>query len=105
MIEVTDQAVEQIKKAAEQAKLNPKDFGIRVAVNRKNNGDFDYVMGFDEESEDDLVYRKKGVKTLAHPAYAEMLRGCVLDFVELEPGQFEFVFMNPNDPSYVPPKV
>ena len=32
-----------------------------------------------------------------------MLRGATLDFVELEPGDFQFIFLNPNDPNYVPP--
>jgi iron-sulfur cluster assembly protein len=38
------------------------------------------------------------------PDSVELLKGATLDFVELEPGQFNFIFMNPNDPEYVPPK-
>ena len=33
----------------------------------------------------------------------ELLNGTVLDYVELESGQFNFIFMNPNDPHYQPP--
>ena len=31
------------------------------------------------------------------------MEGATLDYVEIEPGDFNFIFMNPNDPSYVPP--
>ena len=30
--------------------------------------------------------------------------GMIIDFVELEPGKQEFIFLNPNDPAYVPPQ-
>ena len=32
-----------------------------------------------------------------------LLNGVVLDYVEMSPGEFQFIFMNPNDPHYVPP--
>ena len=35
---------------------------------------------------------------------AELLDNTVLDFVELEPGKHQFIFMNPNDPGYTPPQ-
>jgi iron-sulfur cluster assembly protein len=35
---------------------------------------------------------------------AELLKNTVLDFVEIEPGKQQFIFMNPNDPGYVPPQ-
>jgi iron-sulfur cluster assembly protein len=27
-----------------------------------------------------------------------------MDYVELEPGSWQFIFMNPNDPNYKPPE-
>ena len=109
MIDMTDNAVEQIKKAYAQANGAPPQGGkskivLRIAVKRaQEDGSFEYMMGFDEETDDDLVNRKKGVTIVGSPAYAEMLRGATLDFVELEPGDFQFIFLNPNDPNYVPP--
>jgi iron-sulfur cluster assembly protein len=35
--------------------------------------------------------------------HKELLSGTVIDFVELEPGDFHFIFMNPNDANYTPP--
>jgi iron-sulfur cluster assembly protein len=32
-----------------------------------------------------------------------LLSGMTLDFVEIEPGSFQFIFMNPNDPEFTPP--
>ncbi len=29
--------------------------------------------------------------------------GATLDYVELQPGQHHFIFMNPNDPDHAPP--
>lgn len=108
MIDMTDNAVAQIKKAYAQANggapegAKPK-IVLRIAVTRAQDGAFEYAMGFDAETEDDLVNRKKGVAIVGSPAYADMLRGATLDFVELEPGNFQFIFLNPNDPAYVPP--
>lgn len=38
------------------------------------------------------------------PAYEKYLDECTLDFVELNPGDWQFIFLNPADPHYVPPK-
>ena len=108
MIDMTDRAVEQIKKAYAQAEGPPPEGGkpkivLRIAVKHAEDGAFEYMMGFDEETEDDLVNRKKGVAIVGSPAYADKLRGATLDFVELAPGDFQFIFLNPNDPNYVPP--
>ena len=35
--------------------------------------------------------------------YGDIYSGNWLDFVELEPGKAQFIFMNPNDPGYTPP--
>jgi iron-sulfur cluster assembly protein len=32
-----------------------------------------------------------------------LLEGTLLDYVELEPGDWRFTFMNPNDANYTPP--
>ena len=32
-----------------------------------------------------------------------LLEGTTIDYVELEPGEFQFIFMNPNDANYSPP--
>jgi iron-sulfur cluster assembly protein len=39
------------------------------------------------------------------PGSVELLTGAMLDYVELNPGEWRFIFINPNDPSHKPPKV
>ena len=37
------------------------------------------------------------------PEYEVLLKGTVMDYVEMEPGDFRFIFLNPNDDHFVPP--
>jgi iron-sulfur cluster assembly protein len=54
-------------------------------------------MGFDEERENDIVIQCEGVTLLVAPRSHELLDEAILDFVELRPGEFQFVFMNPKE--------
>jgi len=51
-------------------------------------------MGFDDAADDDMKLVLEGVSILIAPAYQELLDDTVLDFVELEPGEFNFIFMD-----------
>lgn len=101
MITLTRAAAEQIRKSAQETSL--EGLSLRLAVKRMEDGSFDYGMGFDSETEDDLRFKSEGVNVVVSPAYMEMLNGLTLDYVELEPGSFNFIFLNPNDPNYTPP--
>ena len=37
-------------------------------------------------------------------ASLEICGGMTVDYVEMEKGQFNFIFLNPKDPNYVEPK-
>jgi iron-sulfur cluster assembly protein len=43
------------------------------------------------------------VAIIIAPSHVNALRGATMDFVEIEPGQHRFIFLNPNDPEYSPP--
>lgn len=106
MITLTASAARQISAAAHQT-LGGQTAAkptLRLAVKRDADGSFQYAMGFDAESEDDIVTHAQGCTLVALPAYVELLNGLTIDYVELEPGRFEFIFLNPNDPDYVPPQ-
>ena len=60
-------------------------------------------MGFDEEKEGDIVFSSEGVDIVIAPSNAELLHGAHMDYVEIEPGQFNFIFLNPNDPNFKSP--
>lgn len=94
MITVTTQAAEQIRQAAEHSGAD--GMSLRVAARYGMEG-IEYGMGFDDEAEDDLVFHSEGISLLIGPTSVELLNGVTLDFVELRPGDFQFVFINPND--------
>jgi iron-sulfur cluster assembly protein len=103
MITITKRAAEQILLAAKQG--NMQGLALRLAPFRKEDGSIEYnKMGFDEIKEGDVLISSEGVDIVFDPVYKELLNGATLDFVEIEPGQLNFIFLNPNDPHYVPPK-
>jgi len=78
---------------------------LRIAVKQQDDGSFHYAMGFDEQRlPGDTFFNFDGVDLVVATASKELAEGMTIDFVEIEPGKPEFIFMNPNDPSYVPPK-
>ena len=102
MFKITDSAAEQIKKAAVQAQA--EGMPLRVAAKANSDGSIEYGMGFDEERENDIKIVHGDVVILIDPTSNDLLDDASMDFVELEPGQFEFIFLNPLDPNYSPPR-
>jgi iron-sulfur cluster assembly protein len=94
MFKMTPAAAEQIRVAAEMQDDNPC---LRVAAKIDDDGQMSYGMGFDEERENDLILDCEGVQLLISPHSQELLDEATLDFVELRPGEFQFIFINPND--------
>ncbi len=101
MITVTPDAAKQILAAAEQGGM--QNLSLRLAARRQDDGSIEYGMGFDECTDDDLVFKCEGIEVIVHPTHEQLLTGATLDYVELEPGDFRFIFLNPNDPGFVPP--
>ena len=95
MITVTPSAAQQIRIAATQADAD--ELGLRIAARRDGDGSLHYAMGFDEARDDDLVVPSEGVALVVSPAHRELLDGMTLDYVEIEAGDFRFIFINPND--------
>jgi iron-sulfur cluster assembly protein len=95
MITVTNDAARQIRIAATQSGAD--ELGLRIAVRRDEQGALHYAMGFDEARGDDIVVPSEGVALVVSPAHRELLEGMTLDYVELEAGDFRFIFVNPND--------
>lgn len=95
MITVTTAAADQIRQAATQ---NDADgMALRIAARREFDGSIQYGMGFDDTNEEDLQIVTGGVTVLVSPDHQELLGGATLDFVEMSPGDFRFIFVNPND--------
>jgi iron-sulfur cluster assembly protein len=102
MFKVTEQAAIQISKAAKESDMI--GLALRLAARRTADGSIEYGMGFDEIKEDDIHINTKGIDIVFEPSYTALLDGAVIDFVEIEAGDFRFIFLNPNDPHYIPPK-
>lgn len=102
MFKLTTNAANQIRYAAEQSGIT--DLSLRLAAQRQSDGSIEYLMGFDEIKDEDIRFKSEGVNILMAPEYAILLDATVMDFVELEPGVHQFIFLNPKDPTYIPPK-
>ncbi len=101
-ITVTRAAARQIATAAEHGRM--QGMALRIAAQRKQDGSIDYAMGFDSAGEEDERVDASGISVVVAPTSVELLEGVTLDFVEIAPGNSEFIFLNPNDPHYIPPR-
>lgn len=102
MFTVTDSAVKQIQTARKQS--NADGLYLRVAARFTEDKSIEYTMGFDEQKDNDEAVRFDDVMIVIDQNSQGLLEDCTLDFVELEPEKFEFIFLNPLDPGYVPPE-
>ena len=100
MITVTPSAAQQIRLAATQSESD--EMGLRIAARRDASGAIHYAMGFDEPRNDDRVVTSEGIALVVSPGETDLLDGLTLDYVEYEPGDFRFIFVNPNDTSAAP---
>ncbi len=100
MITVTSQAAEQIARSAAQTGGGC----LRLAARLGEKGLIEYGMGFDEKGEGDAEFVSNDITILVSPGSVELLAGATLDYVELNPGEWRFIFLNPNDPSHKAPK-
>ena len=101
MFKVTQRAAEQVVAAAEQG--GTTGMALRLAAQQRPDGSIDYRMGFDEVTEDDIHFSCEGVQVIIAPEYVPLLDAATLDFVELEAGDSQFIFLNPKDATYVEP--
>jgi len=103
MISLSSAALEQIRQSADSGEL--QRLPLRIAIKQLGDGSFHYAMGFDEQKlPGDSFFNFDGVDLVVSDLSKSLADGMTIDFVELEPGKFEFIFLNPNDPGYVPPR-
>ena len=94
---VTAAAAVQILRAAEQQGSRLSKLRVAAKFETEGGGAMLYGMGFDEERDDDLALDCAGVTVLLAPPSQGMLNGATLDFVELKAGEYQFIFINPNE--------
>jgi iron-sulfur cluster assembly protein len=103
MIAVTSQAAAQIAKSAQQAGTG--NACLRLAARLDGKGVLEYGMGFDERADGDTQVVAGDITLLIASGSVELLTGATLDYVEINPGEWRFIFLNPNDPSHKAPPV
>ncbi len=103
-IKITENAQTQIESAAKESEA--KDLPLRIATVRTPDGGLDYKMGFDDDGikDDDSQDKAGDVVVVVSPEDQPLLEGTTLDYVEIEEGQFHFIFDNPNDPGHAKKK-
>ena len=98
MITITDAAIEKIKESANQGEM--QGLALRVAAMKQEDGSIGYGMGFDDKKEDDAVVDCAGIEVVVAPETKDLLIGMTIDYVKLDDGEENFIFINPNDPTH-----
>lgn len=102
IITITQAAIDMIHRSASEG--NMTGLPMRIAAKRNPDGSIHYGMGFDDnELEGDIHVKAGDIDVVIAESTQILLEGTTLDYVELEPDQWQFIFMNPNDSHYSPP--
>ena len=100
MFQLTDKAAAQVREASKIG--GTEGMALRMAAQQKADGTIDYLMGFDDKKEDDIALNANGVEVVIAPEFMPLLEEATMDYVEIEDGDFRFIFMNPKDANYTP---
>ncbi len=102
MITVTPNAAQQIIFSAEESGIS--EAVLRVAIKKLADDSLHYAIGFDDAiSDTDLRFESEGIQMVVAESSQPLADGMTIDYVELENGEMNFIFLNPNDKNYSPP--
>jgi iron-sulfur cluster assembly protein len=101
MFKISKAAVAELKRSMEHHDFD--DMPLRIAAQRTEDGSIEYQMGFDEAGPGDTMIACRTIDVVIAKDHKALLNGTELDYVVLEDGEKNFIFLNPNDPSYVAP--
>lgn len=90
MITITQNAAERIRQSATESGTEPPV--LRVAAKPAADGTLEFGMGFDQERPGDTTVELEGIVVVVAETSREYVEGTRIDFVELEPGDFRFIF-------------
>lgn len=98
MITISKNAASQIEYSAIQSGLS--NAVMRVAIRKLDDGSFHYALGFDDAfSNQDIQFKSEGIDLVVSPESLDLGRELIIDFVELDSGEKNFIFINPADPN------
>lgn len=91
MFTLTSTAARKILETARET--GAQELALRVAARREADGSIDYGMGFDDVGSSDTRLLLEDVPVVIAAHHVDLLEDTMLDFVEIEPGQFNFIFV------------
>ncbi len=98
MITISKNAASQIEYSASHSEIS--DAVMRVAIRQLDDGSLHYALGFDDAfSHHDIRFNSQGVELVVSPESLNLGRELTIDFVELDSGDKNFIFINPADPN------
>lgn len=98
MITISKSAAKQINLSAQQSGIT--NAVLRIAIRQLENGNFHYALGFDDAfSKNDIQFKSEGIDLVISPESLDLGRDLVVDYVELDSGETNFIFINPEDPN------
>ncbi len=93
-ITLTPTALTQLLRIRQEQSI-PAQYGLRVGVKGGGCSGFTYILGFDEQKEDDQTFAIGELKVLMNKAHGLYLLGMEIDWVEGLNNR-GFSFNNPN---------
>ncbi len=102
MIKLTEDAANQITAQIKASGNEAEPLRVAVTQHTSHKG-FQYLMGFDKQTENDSIYDVQGIKIIVKNDLLDVINGMEIDFVEIEGEDSQFIFKNPNDPTYKAP--
>ena len=103
MFTLTSAAARQIQQAASASES--QQMALRVAARVDADGSMQYGMGFDDAKDEDMKLDLDGVAVVIASESQALLDNTVLDYVELTPGEFNFIFMDDSQAQDAPAPV
>ena len=94
MFALTPAAARQIQETANDT--GAQEMALRIAARVGTDGTLEFGMGFDDTKDEDLKLDLNGVAVVIADDSQALLADTVLDYVELNPGEFNFIFMDAN---------
>lgn len=92
MFTLSSAAARQIQQAAIAS--GAQEMVLRIAARVDADGSMQYGMGFDDPSDEDMKLDLEGVAVVIADEHQELLNETLLDYVELQPGEFNFIFID-----------
>ena len=101
MFNVSPAAAAELLQAA--ARSDAEGMALRIAARPLADGSIEFGMGFDDERENDESAEYSGLTVLLGAKSRPYLAGTLLDYVEVDAGRFDFVFVQADEPGAAEP--